>query len=196
LATIGRVLDPFAFDPPESFTTPRLVLRLAEPEDADDLFETILSSVNHLKPFIDWAQREWTLSMVEARIRRTRGYFFSRDSFEWLIWSADATQLLGAMDLHSFAWPMGRAELGFWLTPTAQGHGYVSEAGAAVVPWAASVFHRIESRCEVGNRRSRAALDRLGFEFEGILRHNTHAVDGSLVDECVYSKISAAPRGI
>jgi len=81
------VIDPFAFDPPETLATPRLTLRLPEVEDAEDLLDVITHSAEHLRPFIDWAALDYELDEVERRIRKTRSFFAQRDSFEWLLWA-------------------------------------------------------------------------------------------------------------
>lgn len=181
------MVDPFAVDVPEELATARLVLRAAEIEDADDLHAAIAQSRDHLRPFAAWAQLDLDLDDIECRIRRHRGYFAARDSFEWLLWSHDTSTLFGSIDLHSCEWALGRAELGFWLTATAQGQGYVVEAAAAVLAVGHQWFPRIEARCDVRNARSRATLARCGFSHEGTLRARMRGADGALTDECIFA---------
>jgi len=200
------VIDPFAFDPPETLATPRLTLRLPEVEDAEDLLAVITHSAEHLRPFIDWAALDYELDEVERRIRKTRSFFAQRDSFEWLLWAhSEASQLtsrtarpvpdeafydtriVGAVDLHSFNWSLRRAEFGFWTTVDGQGHGYIVEAARAVLAWASPLFTRIEARCDVRNQRSRRTLERLGFQLEGTLRRNIRDTAGQPADEHVFA---------
>ncbi len=188
------VIDPFSFDPPESFATARLTLRLPEVEDADDLFDAMTRSATHLRPFIDWAALDYEIDEVERRIRKTRSFFAQRDSFEWLLWADQGERLVGAVDLHSFNWSLGRGEFGFWTTVEGQGHGYILEAGQAVLAWAqheaALMFTRIEARCDARNVRSRCTVERLGFEFEGTLRRNIRDNTGQLADEQVFARLA------
>jgi ribosomal-protein-serine acetyltransferase len=183
------VIDPFSFDIPESFQTERLSLRLVDVEDADDLLAAITASATHLRRFIDWAALDYELDEVERRIRKTRSFFAQRDSFEWLIWAQQGERLVGAVDLHSFHWSLRRAEFGFWTTVDGQGHGYIAEAGAAILSWAESMFWRIESRCDQRNQRSQRTLARLQFLCEGTLRRNIRDTAGKSADEMVFARL-------
>jgi len=57
------------------------------------------------------------------------------------------------------------AELGYWLTPSAWGRGYATEAARAVVDMArhALPVRRIEARHHLDNLPSRRVLEKLGF---------------------------------
>lgn len=192
----GGVIDPFSFDPPESFATARLTLRLPEVEDADDLFDAMTRSAAHLRPFIEWAALDYEIDEVERRIRKTRSFFAQRDSFEWLLWADHGERLVGAVDLHSFNWTLGRGEFGFWTTAEGQGHGYIVEAGLAVLAWAQHeanpMFTRMEARCDARNLRSRRTVERLGFALEGSLRRNIRDTAGQPADEHVFARIVTA----
>jgi ribosomal-protein-alanine N-acetyltransferase len=64
-----------------------------------------------------------------------------------------------------------RGEVGFMLGRGAWGHGYAVEAMRAVIAHAASIgLRRLTARTHLGNRRSDALLEKLGFEEEGLLR--------------------------
>ena len=204
-AYAGLVIDPFSFDPPETFATARLTLRVPEVEDADDLFDAMTRSAAHLRPFVDWAALDYEIDEVERRIRKTRSFFAQRDSFEWLLWADHGERLVGAVDLHSFNWSLRRGEFGFWTTAEGQGHGYIVEAGQAVLAWAQHganqqtpesgahpMFTRVEARCDARNVRSRRTVERLGFEFEGTLRRNIRDTAGRPADEHVFARIVAA----
>ncbi|MEL6640172.1 MAG: GNAT family N-acetyltransferase, partial [Pseudomonadota bacterium] len=57
-------------------------------------------------------------------------------------------------------------ELGYWLTPTAWGHGFATEAGRAVVAemFADPIVEVVQSSHFVENTASRNVLYKLGFE--------------------------------
>jgi RimJ/RimL family protein N-acetyltransferase len=64
-----------------------------------------------------------------------------------------------------------RAEVGFLLGRGAWDQGYAHEAMQAVVAYAAtSGLRRLTARPHLGNRRSEALLEELGFKEEGLLR--------------------------
>lgn len=51
-------------------------------------------------------------------------------------------------------------------------------------------FDRVKLQADAGNARSRAAIQRLGATFEGVLRHDRVRADGSWRDTAVYSILS------
>ncbi|MFF3862918.1 GNAT family N-acetyltransferase [Streptomyces sp. NPDC002209] len=63
-------------------------------------------------------------------------------------------------------------EIGYWAVREHRGHGYVTEAVAAVARWAFTEagIVRLEWRAEAGNAGSRAVAEKVGFRFEGLLR--------------------------
>jgi RimJ/RimL family protein N-acetyltransferase len=87
---------------------------------------------------------------------------------------------------------LGGAQVGYWMDPSARGHGVATAAVRALCEWA---FDRlelsvIEWRAEVGNVASRRVAEKAGFRFEGVLRrrlvHRGRRVDawvGSLLAE-------------
>jgi len=62
-------------------------------------------------------------------------------------------------------------ELGYTLHPWARGHGYATEASAAALDYAFTVWslHRVEASIDPGNAASRRVLERLGFRHEGTM---------------------------
>jgi ribosomal-protein-serine acetyltransferase len=53
-------------------------------------------------------------------------------------------------------------------------------------------LHRVEIRCAVGNARSRAIPERLGFRQEGVLRDAEHVL-GRRLDVVLYSRLATDP---
>lgn len=83
---------------------------------------------------------------------------------------ADAA-FVGVCDLSEIDPRHHRAEVGFMLGREAWGQGYALEAMRAVLAFAASSgLRRLLARTHLGNRRSDALLEKLGFEEEGLLR--------------------------
>lgn len=52
-------------------------------------------------------------------------------------------------------------------------------------------FERVRIQADARNARSRAAIERLGAVFEGVVRHERRRADGSWRDTAVYSVLSA-----
>ena len=74
---------------------------------------------------------------------------------------------------------------------TTRGRGVVSAACSALVNHAfdEAKLNRVEIRCAVGNTRSRAIPQRLGFHQEGLL-HDAEWLYDHFVDHIVYAMIA------
>lgn len=89
----------------------------------------------------------------------------------WTIHTLDGDTFLGACDLSDIDRWHKRAEIGFMLGRGAWGQGYALEAMRSVVGHAATMgLRRLSARTHLGNLRSDALLEKLGFEEEGLLR--------------------------
>lgn len=107
----------------------------------------------------------------------------------------DNSELLGQIALK---WGSGGGEsarqlvgeLGWSLAPGAQGHGYATEAAAAVLELAVRTlgFHRLEARLDVRNDASAAVCERLGMQREGVLRDNMY-LKGEWTSEAIYAVV-------
>lgn len=89
----------------------------------------------------------------------------------WSMRTLDGGDYLGVCDLSEIDLWHKRAEIGFMLGRAAWGQGYAVEAMRAVLAHAAGLgLRRLAARTHLGNRRSDAVLEKLGFTEEGLLR--------------------------
>ena len=80
-------------------------------------------------------------------------------------------EFLGSCDLSEIDRRHRRAEVGFMLGREAWGQGYALEALRTVIAFAASHgVRKLTARTHLGNRRSEALLQKVGFREEGLLR--------------------------
>ena len=92
-------------------------------------------------------------------------------AMHWTIHTLAGDEFLGACDLSEIDRWHKRAEIGFMLGRGAWGQGYALEAMRSVVGHAATMgLRRLSARTHLGNLRSDALLEKLGFEEEGLLR--------------------------
>ena len=148
--------------------TERLSLRPLEAADAELLFP-ILSDPEVMAhwdvPEID--DPDVVREVVEGQVADVR----AGRALHWTIWTLDEAEFLGACDLSDIDRRHKRAEIGFMLGRGAWGQGYALEAMRAVIAFAASSgFRRLSARTHLGNLRSDALLEKLGFHEEGLLR--------------------------
>ncbi len=82
------------------------------------------------------------------------------------------------------------AEVGYWLSSSHEGRGVMTEAVRHLVGFLFDDYevHRIMIRAAVGNGRSRAIAERLGFTFEGTQRESL-VLDDVPTDAAVYSML-------
>lgn len=66
----------------------------------------------------------------------------------------------------------GDQDVGYWVAPDAQGHGYAAEAVRVLTDWAFAYgrLHRVQLRCDVRNVASAHTALAAGFHYEGALR--------------------------
>lgn len=79
---------------------------------------------------------------------------------------------VGMIGLHGTS-PGEAAEIGFWMSAPARGHGYLTEAARAVIDFGFAdplSLARIQWRAIVGNVASARTARGLGFHYEGLLR--------------------------
>ena len=89
----------------------------------------------------------------------------------WAMRSLEDQRFIGTCDLSEIDRRHHRAEVGFMLGRDAWGQGYALEAMQAVLAYAATTgVRRLLARTHLGNRRSDALLEKLGFKEEGMLR--------------------------
>ena len=89
----------------------------------------------------------------------------------WAIETLVDDGFIGVCDLSEIDLWHKRAEIGFILARRAWGQGFATETVAAVIVQAAARgLRRLAARTQLGNRRSEAVLERLGFKPEGLLR--------------------------
>ncbi|MDQ6833081.1 MAG: GNAT family N-acetyltransferase, partial [Chloroflexota bacterium] len=82
-------------------------------------------------------------------------------------------------------------EIGYWLRQSAEGHGYMSEAVRTITRFLFDAMgaERVMIRCDARNVRSKNVAERLGFPFEGTMRHDTLDPTGVIRDTLVYAMI-------
>ena len=157
---------------PYRIETERLVIRCWEPRDAPLLKHALDSSLEHLRPFMDWAQDE--PEPVEAKTERLRGFrslFDTGESFVMGIFDPDEVQVLGGTGLHPRIGP-GGLEIGYWVRASATRQGIATETAAALTRVGLEVCEadRVEIRIEPRNKASFGVPRKLGFVEEATLR--------------------------
>lgn len=183
--------NPLLLAIPESFESKRLLIRAPLWGDGIKLNKAVKESRNELMPWMPWAQNNPTVEESEIVIRRARLKYLERSDLMLLLILKETGQLIGSSGLHRIDWQSRKFEIGYWARSAFSGKGYISEAADAITNFAVHVLmaNRVEIRCDARNIRSARVAERLGYTLEGILRNEKCAVDGSLRDTMVFSKV-------
>src|SRR6266511_1328417 len=126
----------------------------------DDMAVLLLHNRWVVLPIIAQSRRSFNATMFTCRFRiRPHG-----------LWS------------HSF-------DLAYWLHPSSEGHGYLSEAVRLITQVAFDTLgaQRVAIVCDQKNARSRHVPERLGYVLEGCLRNNARGADGTLFDMLIFA---------
>lgn len=113
----------------------------------------------------------WTTIPVPYRPRDAHAFvdalvgpgWASDREYTWAIRRPSSTWLEGVV-----AFRTAHRDIGFWLAPSARGHGLMAEAVRLVTTWAFAQGHPdVYWECFVGNRASAAVARRVGFGYTG-----------------------------
>jgi len=172
--------------------TRRLVLRCWEPRDAPLLMAAIAANLEHLRPWLLWAQHEpEDLQTKIERLRQYRGAFDLGQDFPYGLFNREESHVLGSSGLHTRV-GAGAREIGYWVHKDFLSQGLATETTAALTKVAFAVDHvaRVEIHCDPENVRSLAVPRKLGFCHEATLRHRTYTPDGRPRDTMVWTLLA------
>lgn len=166
-----------------------LELRLFEERHADALFALSDQNRNYLREWLPWVDATRTVEDTRRFIRDALARYAANEGFSAGIWYRD--WLAGGIGVHKIDWLNRNTSIGYWLTEGLQGKGVVTSACRAVLNhlFGEPKLNRVEIRCGLGNRKSRAIPERLGFTEEGIVRQ-AQWVNDRFVDLVVYGMLA------
>jgi RimJ/RimL family protein N-acetyltransferase len=169
--------------------TPRLVVRCWAPSDAPLLKTALDGSLEHLLPWMPWADQEpEPVEAKVARLRRFRGEFDLDRDYVYGILDREETRVLGGTGLHTRLGE-GALEIGYWIHADHINRGLATEAAGALTRVAFEVHgvDRVEIHNDPANMRSAAVPRKLGFTHEATLRCRTVTSGGSPRDTMIWT---------
>jgi ribosomal-protein-alanine N-acetyltransferase len=149
--------------------TQRLQLRALAKGDAPGLWPLVSDS--RLTPFLAWEPHR-TLKETEGMVAALVEAQSSDKGFHWLV--SHTEQIVGLVSLIDVrwvhrCWTLNRAELAYWIGIPYQGHGYATEAAAAITEFGFDKLklHKIRVYHAADNPASGRTIEKLGFRFVG-----------------------------
>ncbi|MBI2443595.1 MAG: GNAT family N-acetyltransferase [Candidatus Levybacteria bacterium] len=154
--------------------------------DAGMLFQLIDKNRAHIGEWLWWVSGTTSVTQIEEKIKAWAEKENKGENAAFGIWYKDA--LAGVISFDSIVKEYKNAEIGYWLDEGHQGKGIVTESCKLLIDYGFKELglHRIEIRCTVGNEKSCAIPERLGFTKEGLARESG-LLNGKFVDHIWYS---------
>lgn len=167
-----------------------ICLRLLELRHAAALFALVDSNRHHLRRWLPWLDANVVVSDTMHFIQGTQKQFADNSGFVAGIWHCD--ELAGLIGHNRIDWENRVSWPGYWLAEGLQGKGIMTKSCRALVDHAFRELNlnRIDIRCAVGNSKSRAIPERLGFQQEGVIRQAEWLYD-KFADHVVYGMLKS-----
>ncbi|MCL5053321.1 MAG: GNAT family N-acetyltransferase [Gammaproteobacteria bacterium] len=155
----------FQFIPPRSLQAGWLSCRLIEADDADRLYEAVMTSIDHLRPWMPWVN-DYRREMADEFVGNALEALLGRSVNEANYVSTDSEDnLLGIFGLHARLGP-GALEIGYWVDVRRTRRGVATLSAALLAEAALSIndVDNVEIHHDEANLASEAIPARLGFE--------------------------------
>jgi RimJ/RimL family protein N-acetyltransferase len=173
--------------PPYPLQTQRLLLRPFAATDFDALLA--IQSRADVARYLYWDPRTAAevRETLDAKVRAT-AIVAEGDSLSLAAVLSEGGELIGDCSLRWASAEHRQAEIGFVFHPDHHGHGFATEAAAALLALAFDQLraHRVFGRLEARNAASARVLERLGMRKEAHLVENEH-IKGEWQSELVYA---------
>ncbi|MCL1698957.1 GNAT family protein [Lysinibacillus sp. Bpr_S20] len=149
---------------------PELSLRTIELEDANAIFALTDASRAHLREWLPWLdftkEGADTTTYIEGCLKGHE----AKSSLSLAI--IFRNEIVGIAGFNTINHSNKIAAIGYWLSEGAQGHGIMTKTVQALLQYAFEdlQLNKVEIRAAVGNTKSRAIPERLGFTKEGTIR--------------------------
>jgi ribosomal-protein-serine acetyltransferase len=159
-------------------------------DDADEMFALVEANRARLEPWMGWAPQTKSADDVRRFIERARASEHDVEANGLMVDGAIA----GAMGM-SVDRLEDKGEIGYWIDERFEGRGLITSGARLFLDHGFGEFglHRISIHAAVGNHRSRAVPERLGFTQEGVFRGACKTAAGYL-DLVVYAMLAAEWR--
>jgi len=142
-----------------------LILRLLRVSDARAVAHSVRESLEHLRPWMPWANEESTReSFQRQRLRGAKHKAALGDEWQYGLFPSDETSVFGAFGLMARKWP-ATIEIGYWVHVDEIGRGFATRASRALTNASLALdgITTICIRCDETNVRSAAIPRGLGF---------------------------------
>ncbi len=140
-----------------------------DPARTPQAVAAINASLDHLRPWMAWAQEPATDESLGAFFAEAQAAWDARRDFGYTIVDAADTEVLGGCGLHGRLGPNG-LEIGYWVRVDQAGRGLATESARALTDAAFGIpgIELVRIRCEEANVASARVPEKLGYAFLGV----------------------------
>ena len=169
----------------KTLETERLILRKMTLEDAEDMFE--YASDPDVAKYTTWDAHQ-SLKDSKFFLKIVVERYKNRQITDWGIVHKEDGKFIGTCGFAECHLFHSRAEIGYAISRKYWRQGYMSEAVNAIIKFGFQTMNlnRIEARCDVENIASARVMEKVGMQFEGILRQHIFT-KGKYCDLKIYS---------
>jgi ribosomal-protein-alanine N-acetyltransferase len=184
-------------EPLPSIAGDGVTLRIPQMADFAEWASLRESSREFLAPWEPtWPVDDLTRSAYRRRLRRYGEDLRTDQGYAFLIVRNADNVLLGGLTLANIRRGVAQAgSLGYWMGQPFAGHGYMTAAVRAVIPFAFATLrlHRLEAACIPTNVGSMHLLEKTGFVREGYAREYL-CINGIWQDHLLYGRLKDPAR--
>lgn len=167
-----------------------ITLRHIQESDASALFHLTENSRESLREWLPWLDETKTEKDSLHFIQGTLANYEEKRGLNCAIFYQG--KLAGMVSFNSIDWANRIAYIGYWLAVEFQGKGIITRAVQSLIHYgfAELELNRVDIRAAIGNEKSRAVPERLGFKEEGLIRQGEWLYD-HYVDHVIYGMLKA-----
>ena len=160
------------------------ILRLLEPEDADELFQAVERNRQRLREWMPWVdgtqEPRDTSAFIESTIQ-------GQNNCDYQFAILHDQRIAGVIGFVRTDLQNKSSMIGYWIDQELEGEGIITQSVQAIlkVGFESTKLNRIVIRAQPSNLRSCAVPERLGFTDEG-LEKEAELLNGKFVDLKIY----------
>ena len=165
-----------------------LKLRMLREEDAQELFRVVDANRQHLREWLPWLDANTEVENTRQFIQSILQQHARDEGFTCAI--LHRGRIIGVVGYHPIRRGNRSVEIGYWLSREATSKGIMTKCCHVLVEHAFAHLglNRVAIPVAVGNSRSRAIPERLGFKQEGVIRDAEWLYD-HYVDHVLYAML-------
>lgn len=167
-------------------------LRAFDFGEADTLYQAVWESMDELRPWMSWANKNYTAETAKNFITVTRSQWSGGAHYGFAILEACSGELLGGCSLSHIHPVYHFCNLGYWVRTSRHGRGIAGRAAELAAKFAFERLGliRVEIVIAVGNSASQRVAEKIGAHYEGVLL-NRMVVGRQIHDAHMYSLLPA-----